>query len=109
MSDSLISFEPTGRMESLGIIQLYRQGVIMNKKFLKFVLVPISLLAILPAYSATQVNLLHKTSSTLTQFLNKAANVKLEEISRNLDFNQTLHIRLKETYLGYQVWGGDAI
>lgn len=80
----------------------------MNKFYLKFAILPISL-AILPAYSATPINLLHKPMSALTSFLSLNSAMKLEEVSRSVDFNKTMHIRMKETYLGYTVWGGDAI
>jgi len=35
--------------------------------------------------------------------------VGLTSLSANVDFNQTKHIRLKQTFKGYKVWGGDVI
>lgn len=33
----------------------------------------------------------------------------MQEIRRTIDENQTLHVRIQQTYAGYKVWGADAI
>lgn len=58
-------------------------------------------------FAAKPVDLGHQPASIL-QSLAKGA-VKLEEVSRSVDFKQTLHVRIKQSYLGYPVWGGDGI
>ncbi|MBX3708644.1 MAG: M4 family metallopeptidase [Gammaproteobacteria bacterium] len=63
-----------------------------------------ALLVSFPAFSAIPVDL----SSQSTSFLmNKKFEMK--EKNRSVDFNQTLHIRMVETFQGHPVWGGDAI
>lgn len=66
------------------------------------------------AYSAKLVDLSQEKVSILQSFISpsKAAaqkNLGLEEVKRVVSPQHTLHVRLKETYMGYQVWGGDAI
>lgn len=106
----LISYtEPAsldGEAGLLGLLKLLT-GVIMKQIF-KLGILSIAL-ANLPAFSATPINLLHKPIPTLTTFFSLHSPIKLEEVSRNLDFNKTMHIRMKETYRGYTVFGGDAI
>jgi len=66
-------------------------------------------------YAAKPIDLNHQNVSILQSFISSpsvaavkgAVNVK--EVSRDVDFNQTLHVRVKETYSGYPVWGGEAI
>lgn len=47
----------------------------------------------------------HFTPSPLT---NQPA-VDIKELRQETDLNQNTHIRVQQTYLGYPVWGGDAI
>ena len=35
--------------------------------------------------------------------------VGVREVSSSTDFQHVTHVRLKETYMGYPVWGGDVI
>ncbi len=35
--------------------------------------------------------------------------MQITEISRSVDFKKTLHVRIQETFSGYQVWGADAV
>ncbi|VVC76652.1 Zinc metalloproteinase [Aquicella siphonis] len=81
----------------------------MKNPFFKLSLLSVSLLSIMPAYAATPVDMQHNSLSALTPFLSETADIKLEEVNRNLDFNNTMHVRIRETYMGYPVWGGDAI
>ncbi|OGT43799.1 MAG: hypothetical protein A3F42_01205 [Gammaproteobacteria bacterium RIFCSPHIGHO2_12_FULL_37_34] len=65
------------------------------------------------SYAAQPVDLNQQPVSYLHTFLSPtllAKNaVNIKEVSRSIDFNQTLHIRIQETYAGYPVWGSDAI
>lgn len=83
----------------------------MNKTFFKSGILPISLLIAAPAFSATPVDLSKQPVSALTALLSAdtlaSSPEKMEEVSRGTDFNQTLHVRMRETYKGYPVWGAD--
>jgi len=67
------------------------------------------------AYAAKPINLSHQSPATLQSFISAPSmsashrGIGLQEIKRSVDFNQTMHIRVQETYAGYPVWGGDAI
>lgn len=67
------------------------------------------LFAALPAFAATPVNLSHQPVSYLTHLAKISSGITMSEVSRATDFNQTLHVRMKEMYQGYPVWGGDAV
>lgn len=58
------------------------------------------------AYAANPINLRHQNISTLHSF---AVSTSIKEISRNVDFKKTLHIRIQQTYLGYDVFGADGV
>lgn len=63
-------------------------------------------------YAATPVDLSHQNVAILGSFasLKSVSNaVELSEISRNVDFNKTTHVRIQETVAGYPVFGGDAV
>lgn len=81
----------------------------MKKTFFKLSLLSASVISMLPAYAATPVDMQHNSLSSLTAFLNENTGIQLEEVSSNLDFNHTMHVRIKETYQGFPVWGGDAV
>lgn len=81
----------------------------MKKQLVKFTIVPIFLLSSLPSFSAKPINLSHQTTSLLASFLTKSPATQIEEVSRATDFKNTLHFRIKQTYLGYPVWNGDAV
>lgn len=51
--------------------------------------------------------LLQQMISTPTKAAYQASQIK--EISRTVDMNQTLHVRIQQTYHGYPIWGGDAV
>lgn len=65
------------------------------------------------AYAASPINLRHENTSILQSFISSSALTKsfvgLKEINRHVDFNKTLHVRIQETYAGYNVWGADAV
>lgn len=67
------------------------------------------LLAVMPAFAATPIELEHQSTSFLATHILTNANVTLTETTRLADFNNTLHIRLQQTIHGVPVWGGDAI
>jgi len=74
-------------------------------------------LSALPAFSARPVDLSQQDMSFLRSFSSPVALKAgatagvsdLEQVSQSTDFNQTLHVRVKQTYNGYPVWGGDAV
>ncbi|MFZ2315981.1 MAG: M4 family metallopeptidase [Gammaproteobacteria bacterium] len=68
-----------------------------------------ALLLSLPAFSATPVNLGHQSASQFVKSGFSDPTVKMEEVSRSVDFNRTSHIRVKQTYQGRAVWGGEAV
>ncbi len=81
----------------------------MKKSILKFAILPVSLLAMMPVYSATPVDLMSQPVSALSSFMSPNSNVSMNEINRSIDFRHTLHVRVQEMYQGYRVWGADAV
>jgi pseudolysin len=72
----------------------------------------------LPAFAAKAIDLSHQNINYLKSLTGLkpalaaapgAGATDLQEISQTTDFNQTLHTRMKQTYSGYPVWGGDAV
>ncbi len=62
------------------------------------------------AMAATEVNLRHEPASYLqTQLNSQAGNVKFKVIRTDVDFNQTAHTRIQETYNGIPVWHATGI
>lgn len=57
--------------------------------------------------AATPLDLLHQPIINFKSFL--IDGIELKEQSRALDRNQMLHIRVQETYHGYDVWGADGV
>lgn len=63
-------------------------------------------------YAAKPIDLSHQTPTVLQRFLSGLSNtsgMNIQELNRDIDFKQTLHIRVQETYKGYPVWDGDAV
>lgn len=81
----------------------------MKKSFIKFSLLPISLLVLMPAYAAEKIDLMHHSLPTLNALSADKSNINMIETSRALDANKTLHVRVQQTYGGYPVWGADAV
>lgn len=48
-----------------------------------------------------------KNQPAILQAITTQSNLKT--INTEMDFNQTTHVRLKQTYQGYPVWGGDVV
>lgn len=59
-------------------------------------------------YAAKPVNLRHQDVSILQSF-NSKSGVAIKELGRNVDFKKTLHVRIQETYSGYDIWAADAV
>jgi pseudolysin len=79
----------------------------MQKRYQVFAISVISLACLSTVFAAQPINLTHQPVSILNSFA--AAESSLKQISSDVDFNQTQHVRLKQTYLGYPVWGGDIV
>lgn len=83
-------------------------------KLMPFVL--FSLVSQLPAFAAEPIDLSKEKISYLRSFMpgigltsSGHAGSDLKEVKKTIDFNQTEHIRLNQTYFGYPVWGAQAI
>lgn len=78
-----------------------------------FLFLGVSVFCASSAYAAKSIDLSKQPVSILHAFAATPAAavnaVKMEEVSRSVDFNQTLHVRVQETYQGHPVWGGDAV
>ncbi len=80
----------------------------MNKSIFKLATLP-ALLFSFTAFAATPIDLSRQPASFLkTQSLTSTA-LNIVETDRSTDFNGTLHIRIKQTYKGHPVWGGDGV
>src|SRR3990167_8567709 len=62
-------------------------------------------------YAATPIDLAHQNRAALQTFFSSAApnTIQFDETNRSVDFNKTLHVRIQQTYLGYPVFGADAV
>lgn len=71
-------------------------------------LLVLSILAsvITPAFAATTLELNGESANTLPPFF---ANASLKEIKREVDLNQTTHVRYQQMYQGIPVFGGDVV
>lgn len=82
----------------------------MQRTIFKLATLPALLLSSLSVYAATPVNLAQQSISTI---INPASfssmGITTEETKRATDFNQTLHVRIKQTYQGHAVWGGEGV
>lgn len=85
----------------------------MKKYFLKLSALTLALSSV-SVFAATSIDLEHQKESVLKSFVTSpqalsAGATNLVETKRDVDFNQTTHIRVQETYRGYPVWGADAV
>ena len=69
-------------------------------------LLSVSLACMTSVWAAKPVNLRYESIAVM-RFL--SADSSFQQISSAVDFNQTLHVRVQETYKGYPVWTGDAV
>ncbi|MBX3708576.1 MAG: M4 family metallopeptidase [Gammaproteobacteria bacterium] len=64
-------------------------------------------------YAAKSINLRHQNISVLQSLISTPEAAKgtlaIKEISRHVDFKNTLHVRVQQTYSGYNIWGANAI
>lgn len=89
--------------------------MVINKQ--RRLVVSIIMLLVMPliclsAIAAKPIPLNHQPVSILKSFTpthNLLVHTNLVETSRHVDFKQTLHVRVRETYAGHPVWGADAI
>jgi len=72
--------------------------------------------SVLPAYAATPIDLsdqpvtyLQKRLNPKTSFAGTANQLQLQTTNEETDFNQTVHIRMQQSFNGYPVLGGDVI
>jgi pseudolysin len=84
----------------------------MRKYQQLFAMSAIALACTSSAFAAKAIDLNHQPVTSL-QFLTAPAMSgsasALEKISSDVDQNQTTHIRVRETFANYPVWGGDAV
>jgi pseudolysin len=87
----------------------------MSKRYPLFALSAISLACATSVFAATPVDLSHQSIAVLQSLTPAHTNAavapqsSLKQISRDVDFNQTAHIRFQQTYAGYPVWGSDSV
>jgi pseudolysin len=75
-----------------------------------FTVSALSAACISTSLAAQPLDLRHQSSSVLQSFSSLTASpVTLKEIRRTIDFNKTTHIHLQQQFLGYPVWGSNAI
>lgn len=60
------------------------------------------------AFAANPINLRHQPIASLNTLAGPAG-INFKETSRNVDFRKTLHVRVQQTYQGFDVWGADAV
>ncbi|MDR3492537.1 MAG: M4 family metallopeptidase [Gammaproteobacteria bacterium] len=75
--------------------------------FSRSILFGLSLTCFAPGWAATPVNLQHQSLSSLQSLM--SSQTELAPLSSNVDFNQTKHLRLQQTFQGYKVWAGDVV
>ena len=90
-------------------LDLYIKGNIMDRPFFKIAVLPALILGSLSTYAATPVDLSKQPASFMTKHALMLAAINVKETSRATDFNQTLHIRIKQTYQGHNVWGAEGV
>jgi len=66
-------------------------------------------LTVLPVFAAVQMDLDKQPATLLATTSTFDNQVSFVEKNRSVDFNQTLHIRLQQTYLNYPVYGADIV
>lgn len=63
-----------------------------------------------PTMAAISINLSDQPSSMLSVMTRSAVQgTSIKELNRSLDFNQTLHVRIQQLYLGVPVFGADSV
>ncbi len=73
-------------------------------------LVGLPLLGIPSVYAAKPVNLSHQNLSVISSLIaSPASGTEIREISRSVTKSNMTHIRVQQTYAGFNVWGADAV
>lgn len=87
---------------------LLRRSVVYHKKLVlsSALLLGLPLALSSAVYAAKPIDLRHQ-SDALVQSLSTKSGVSIKEYSRKADSNQTLHVRIQQTFNGYNVWGGE--
>lgn len=85
-----------------------------QKKITGALLLSLSLVAAPAAFAAKVLDLNEQKVSVLRTLItaNKSVTsraINLKEIARNIDARKNLHVRIQQTFSGYEVWGSDAI
>src|SRR5580704_4144586 len=81
----------------------------MKTSIIKFAILPISSLVMMQAYAATAVNLMQHPIVNMHALTANKSDIDFVETKRSVDFNNTLHIRMQQTYMSYPVWGADSV
>ena len=82
----------------------------LNKHlYLSSLLLSIPLSFVSTSFAAQQVDLSHQKPAILKSYISQATGLGFNEVSRHLDLNSMLHVRIKQTFQGHPVFGGDAI
>lgn len=72
----------------------------------RIIILGMSLACATSVFAAKPIHLQNQPVSFLQSFISAS---QLKPVSSSVDFNHVEHIRLKQMYAGYPVWGGDAI
>jgi len=77
------------------------------------ILVVAASLAFSSSFAAKPLDLNHQSITALQSLVTHPSfadrGIQFEEFRRTTDFNNTTHVRIQESYMGYPVWGSDAI
>src|SRR3990167_2576227 len=96
----------------------FKENMFMDKHHRRLVLSFLSLLSLTygsTTFAAQAIDLSKQNIGALQSFIASPTHgaiketASLKETNRATDFKQTLHVRVQETYMGYPVWGGDAV
>jgi pseudolysin len=88
----------------------------MRQHFSRLAVAAIVMICSNSIFAAQALDLSHQPASILEKFMPGSQTLRgaqpepeITENSKHVDFNQTTHIRVSQTYSGYPVWGSDAI
>lgn len=79
----------------------------------RFTLSTLAITCLSPVFAATPIDLQHQPVSYLQTWLpriNASSSVEtIKSLQARVDFNQTTHLRIKQFFADYPVWGSDAV
>lgn len=87
----------------MGMTCTQRPSILAKALFLGLPLTCASVIS----YAAVPVDLSHENPFMLHSLTSTTS--KIDEVSRTVDFNKTLHVRVQQTYRNYPVWGADGV